>query len=376
MSIHCLLDRSILLEALSSMQNISNKKSNLAVLSNILFESQENSIVLTATDLEIGLRLTIPCEIYTSGQITLPSKKIFEIVRESGSQSIIIQENERSWVTINAGLSTYNLAGIEASEYPDFPENEDENFVLIQTNEILDLIDKVIFSIASEQENIYSLTSVLFEKEKRDEISLLRMVSSDGHRLSIIEKVVLADIGPLNFDERILIPRKGIHELKKFCEGRDSIEILIQNKYLFIKDNNALMVIRLKKGEFPAYRSIVQTVSMENCLHIPRIQFLESLKRIDLFTEDIFHTVQMKIEKERMILSSQNADIGNAKDELAINYSGEELLLGFNCRYFIDTLQVMECDFVEMYINSNTSPCLLQSVADIGFISVIMPMQL
>ena len=376
MSIHCSINRSVLLDALSSMQNITNKKSNMAVLSNILFETEDDKILLTATDLEIGLRLSIPAEVYQNGSITLPSKKIFEIVRESGSQSITIEEKDRSWVVINAELSLYNLAGIESSEYPEFSQFENDHFVVFQSNELLDLIDKIVYSIASEQENIYSLTSVLFEKEKVDSISSLKMISSDGHRLSIMEKEVLADVDELQSDGIILIPRKGVHELKKFCEGRDTVELLFENKQLFVKDKNALMFIRLKKGEFPAYRSIIETVSLHNSVIIPRIQFLESLKRIDLFTEDIFHTVKMKIEKDRMILSSQNADIGNAKDELIVTYEGTDLLLGFNCRYFIDTLQVMECEYVEMYINSNSSPCLLKSETDKGFISIIMPMQL
>jgi DNA polymerase-3 subunit beta len=103
---------------------------------------------------------------------------------------------------------------------------------------------------------------------------------------------------------------------------------------------------------------------------------LESLKRIDLLTEDIFHTIQLKIEDDKMILSSNNVELGNAKDEQEIKYSGEPLLLGFNCRYFIETLQVMEGETIQAFINSNNSPCLIKSDQDEGFISIIMPMQL
>ena len=136
------------------------------------------------------------------------------------------------------------------------------------------------------------------------------------------------------------------------------------------------MVIRLKHGEFPQYRAIVEAVELSNCLEIERIPFLESLKRINLFTEDIFHTIQLKIEDKIMVLSSQNADVGNAKDEQRVEYEGDPLVLGFNCRYFIETLQVMECEKVKAYINSNNSPCLMKSDQDKGFISIIMPMQL
>ena len=376
MGLHCIVSSHELLDGLNGFQNITNKKGTLAILANIKIETSHDGIILTGTDLEVGSRLFVPAEIQEEGSLTLPSKKLFEIVRESGSNEILLQETENSWAVIKAGLSTYNLAGTASEEYPEFPEYDDENFVSFESHIFLDLIDKVIFSIASEQENIYSLTSVLFEKEKKEGQSYLRMISSDGHRLSIMEKDVATDVDQLQLNEITLIPKKGIQELKKFCEKRDSIEISFEKKQMVVRDDGAVMIVRLKQGEFPQYRSIVDAVQLDNCLEISRIPFLESLKRINLFTEDIFHTIQLKIENDKMVLSSQNADIGSAKDEQNVVYSGEPLVLGFNCRYFIETLQVMACDTVKAYINSNNSPCLMKSDADQGFLSIIMPMQL
>lgn len=364
------------LEGLNSLQNITNKKGTLAILSNVLIESTSGGLLLTGTDLEVGLRLFISSEIHSEGSFTLPSKKIFEIVRESGSDIISVEEMDNSWVIIKAGLSTYNLAGMPSDEFPEFPEYEKDSFISIESHIFLEIIEKIIFSIANEQENIYSLTSVLFEKDKIGETSYLRMVSSDGHRLSIMQKEASADIDKLTLNDVTLIPKKGIHEWKKFCESRDIIEISFEQKQLVLRDKGAVMVIRLKGGEFPKYSSIVEAIELTNCLKIKRIPFLDSLKRINLFTEDIYHTIQLKVERDTMILSSQNADLGNAKDEQSISYDGEPLTLGFNCRYFIETLGVMDCETVEAYINSNSSPCLMKSEEDEGFISIIMPMQL
>ncbi len=376
MPLECTVLKTDLLEGLNSLQNITNKRGTLAVLSNVLVDTNGTELILTGTDLEVGLRLFVPAQIANTGTLTLPSKKIFEIVRESGSEEITIEETGNNWVVIKAGLSTYNLAGMASDEFPSFPDFEDETFTSFEAHIFLDLIDKIIFSIANEQENIYSLTSVLLEKEKRDGVNYLKMVSSDGHRLSIMEKDVAVDLDTFNLNEVTLIPKKGIQELKKFCENRDTIDISFEKKQMVVRDGDAVMVIRLKQGEFPQYRSIINAVSIDNCMKIERIPFLESLKRINLFTEDIFHTIQLQLEGDRMILSSQNADLGNAKDEQNIDYSGESLILGFNCRYFIETLQVMECETVEAYINSNNSPCLMKSDDDKGFLSIIMPMQL
>jgi DNA polymerase-3 subunit beta len=376
MSLKCKVQRNNFIEGLGALQNITNKRGTLAILSNILVEATSNGLILTGTDLEVGLRLFVPAEVENIGRLTLPSKKIFEIVRESGSEDIIIEETENSWVKIQAGMSTYNLAGISSEEYPAFPEFDEETFTSFEAHIFLDLIDKVIFSIAGEQENIYSLTSVLIEKEKREGVSFLKMISSDGHRLSIMEKDVAVDVDDLYLNDITLIPKKGIQELRKFSEHRDTIDVSFEKKQMVVRDGDAIMVIRLKQGEFPQYKAIINAVQIDNCIKISRIPFLESLKRINLFTEDIFHTIQLQIEGDTMILSSQNADIGNAKDEQKIAYSGESLKLGFNCRYFIETLQVMECDTVEAYINSENSPCLMKSSDDKGFISIVMPMQL
>jgi len=376
MSLKFTVSKDNFLEGLNSLQNITNKKGTLAILNNVLLESTEGGLLLTGTDLEVGLRIIIPSEIQNEGSLTLPSKKIFEIVRESGSQLISIEESENSWVIIKAGLSTYNLAGMPSDEFPEFPEYDPENFISFESHIFLELIEKVIFSIANEQENMYSLTSVLFEKDTIGDSHYLRMVSSDGHRLSIMQKEVPADVDKLMLNNVTLIPKKGIHEWKKFCESRDKIELSFENKQLVLRDKNAIMIIRLKGGEFPQYSAIVQAIELSNCLKINRIPFLESLKRINLFTEDIFHTIQLKVERDKMILSSQNADLGNAKDEQTISYEGDPLTLGFNCRYFIETLGVMDCETVEAYINSNSSPCLMKSDEDNGFISIIMPMQL
>jgi DNA polymerase-3 subunit beta len=376
MPINCTITRNDLLEGISSLQNITSKRGTLAILSNVLIETAANGLIITGTDLEIGLRIFVPAEIHDQGSLTLPSKKVFEIVRESGSETLSITETDNSWVIIKAGLSTYNLAGMPSEEYPEFPEYADDNFISFESYIFSELIEKVIYSIAGEQENIFSLTCVLFEKEKVEESWFLKMVSSDGHRLSVIEKDVAADLEAMQLNDVTLIPKKGIYEWKKFCESRDTVEISFEQNQMVLRDDQATMVIRLKNGEFPNYNAIIDAVELNNCVPISRIPFLDSLKRINLFTEDIFHTISLQLENNTLILTSQNADLGNAKDEQPVDYSAEPLKLGFNCRYFIEALQVMECEILDIYINSNKSPCLMKSEVDKGFISIIMPMQI
>ena len=365
------------LPALNSLQSITGKKGTMAILANVLIHTQENFIELIATDLEVGIKKNVAAEILSPGSLTLPAKILYEIVRESGSENIKIEEKDKNWARIKAGSSMYNLAGTSSEDYPKFPEYNEESLVSLPCEIIKELIDKTIFSAAQERESNYTLTGILIEKETKEEgKSILRMVSSDGHRLSIMEKELDKESDNIIIEKNTLIPRKGVSEIKKVCEGQKIFSMGADKKQLIVKTKNSLMIVRLMNGEFPDYTSIVNVIEKNNVIEIDRSNFLESLKRTNLFTEDTFNAIQLSVDDNKLILSSQNMDFGNAKDEMAINYSGEPLDLGFNCRYFIDTLQVMRSGTIKAYVNSDQSPCLIEGENDQGFVSIIMPMKI
>jgi len=365
------------LPALNSLQRITGKKGTMAVLANVLIQTQENFIELIATDLEVGIKKSVAAEVRSPGSMTLPSKILFEIVKESGSESITIEEKDKNWARIKAGTSMYNLAGTASEDYPDFPDYNEEALMSLPCDLVKELIEKTIFSVAQERESNYTLTGILLEKEKNDAgKSLLRMVSSDGHRLSIMEKELDKESADIMIEKSTLIPRKGVSEIKKACEGQKNFSVGSDKKQIVVKTKNSLMIVRLMNGEFPDYRSIVNVIEKNNFIEIERRGFLESLKRTNLFTEETFNAIQLSVAENKLVLSSQNMDFGNAKDEMEIKYKGEPLELGFNCRYFIDALQVMRSDTVKAYINSDQSPCLIEGDGDQGFVSIIMPMKI
>lgn len=376
MAFHFNVVREDFLHAVSAQQNITSKKGTLAILSNILVEAEDNRIVLTGTDLEIGLKQIVQAEVFEKGVLTLPAKKLFELARESNSPIITFKEGEKNWVEIQAGSSQYRLAGMISDEFPQFPEYEEKNMVEMESVVFADLIDKTIFSIAQDSENMYSLTSALWQKTKEDEKIYIKAVTSDGHRLTIMSKEVDGKADKLTFNPITLIPRRGIQEMRKFCESNDAFRFGIEKKQAVLQSEESLLIIRLRQGEFPDFESILNVISKDNVVEINRLRFLEALKRINLFTEDMFKAIKIEIKDNYMVLTSQNADIGSAKDEFAVVYSGEPLSLGFNCRYFIDALQVMEGNTVNAYISSDESPCLIESDDDEGFLSIVMPMKL
>jgi len=375
MPFHFNIAREDLLRAIGGQQNITNKKGTMAILSNVLLEVENNQIVFTGTDLEIGLKQTVPAEVFETGILTLPAKKLFEVARESASSIISFKEEEKNWVEITAGSSIYKLAGMVSDEFPQFPDYDEERMVDIEAAVVGDLIDKTVFSIAQDKENMYSLTAALLQKQEENGKNMLRMVTSDGHRLTIMNKETECAAN-LQLNPVTLIPRRGIQEIRKFAEERDKFQLGIEPKQAVLKSDDSLLVIRLMKGEFPNFDNLLNVISMDNVILINRIGFLESLKRINLFTEDMFHAIRLDISDNKMILTSQNADFGSARDEIEVEYGGDPLSLGFNCRYFIEALQVMEGETIQAAISSDESPCLITSEDDEGFLSIIMPMKL
>jgi DNA polymerase-3 subunit beta len=374
MPFHFNIAKKDLLDAVSAQQNITNKKGTLAILSNVLLEVRNNEVVFTGTDLEVSLRQTVAAEVFEQGTLTLPAKKLFELARESGSEAINFREEEKNWVRISAGSSTYRLAGM-SEDFPQFDQYDEQALVDVESDALCDLIDKTLFSIAADRENMYNLTAALLQKREEEGKTVLRMVTSDGHRLSIMNREA-AGLAGLDFGQSILIPRRGVQQMRKFCEELDICRIGVEQKKLVLQSEKSVLVIRLMEGDFPDFENILRSLSHDNSMIINKTLFLESLKRINLFTEDIFHAIRFEAQGNRLILTSENADFGSARDEIEITYSGHDLCMGFNCRYFMEALQVLEGDALSAAVSSDESPCLISSVDDPGFLGIIMPMKL
>ena len=370
------VSRDEFLTGLASLQNVAGKKGTIAILSNLLIESGSDSLLLTATDLEIGIRNRIPAEILSPGTITLPAKKLLEIVRESQADQIHVEIEENHWAKITAESAGYKLAGMPADEYPAFPEYEEASLVEIGSDILADLIDKTIFSVAQEGDSQFNLTGILVEKEQAEGKNLLRMVSSDGHRLSLNTVDAATDLTGLRMEKPIIIPRKGMQEIRKFCEGAATLALCFEEKQAVVRTDLSIIVVRLMNGDFPNYRNIIQVISKDNAFMVNRIRFMNAMKKMNLFTEDRYNAVRFEMDGNRLVLSSQSMDIGSAKDEVEIIYSGPAMRIGFNGKYFVETMQVMSSETIIVHVSSEESPCLIEGNDDTGFLSVIMPMKI
>ena len=347
----------------------------MPILSMILLSTMDSFINISATDLEISLQQKIPADVLTPGSITISGRKLFEIIKESKSEEIKIKEKENNWVFISDDNAKYNLACLPAEEYPVFIEPEGVEMVNVDGDILSEMINKTIFSVTMEEAG-FKLSGVYTEKVVKQDKMFLRMVSTDGHRLSRVDKDI-ENVEKLEIDKGITIPKKGMLELNKLAsEGeKGKISLGFKENNCIAKKEGSFIIIRLLESKFPDYHSVIPD-KVKHRIKIGREDLLDGMKKMVILSNESYRGVKINLENNNMELISINPDLGDAQDNIKIEYQGERLEMGFNSRYFIDALQVMDSDIIEISFIDHSSPCLIQGDKDKGFFGLIMPMRI
>ena len=368
-----LAPREDLLKAVSRVQNIIEKKSNMPILSTVLLTAENGELSISATDLEVGLEQIISSKVIKSGSLTISGRKLYEILRESASDDVIMKENDNNWVFISDGNARYNLASLPADEFPGIAEPDNLNGIEIIGNHISEMIDKTIHSVTAEDAG-YKLSGIFTEIIQGNQGKLLRMVATDGHRLSMVDKP-FDNLDDLELHSGIMIPKKAMIEISKLGSESDKLFFAVKDKYCVIKREGLLLNVRLLESKFPDYRAVIPNETPV-ILHLQRNFLLEAMRRMLILSNERYRAVKVGLEEGRMDLVSTNPDLGNAQESISIDYRGEKIEVGFNPRYFVDALQVMESDNITLGFKDESKPCILKGEIDHGFLALMMPMRL
>lgn len=370
------IDRDILLKGISRVQGILEKRSHMPILSTVLLKAKENDLEISATDLELSFQNSYPVETIKPGSVTISGKQLLDITRETSSKKIYILEKENNWIYISDSNAHYNLSCLPVDEFPVLTEPEDIIMIEVDSKILTEMINKTIYSITMEEAG-FKLSGVFMEKINKGGEDYLRMVATDGHRLSLIDKKT-PDIEKIEIKNGVMIPKKGLIELNKLAlEDGKTLFGLKQNN-LVAKKDKALIVIRLLDTKFPDYKNVIpeKKEDKENIITINKKYLLEAMRRMMIIRSDQYQGVKMTIGKDYLEMVSINPDLGNVEEKIEIKYEGEPLEIGFNPKYFIDTLQSMDSDIIFLNINNQTSPCLITGEGDGGFLGLIMPIRI
>jgi DNA polymerase-3 subunit beta len=362
-----------LVKGLGKSQPVVEKKTSMPILSNVLMKAQGDEIFFRATDLETSFEGRYPAKVSKEGSITVPANKLFEIVKELPSEDVYLKEKDNSFLHVTGGRAKFELVGLPAEDFPSLPEVEDIPELQIQ-GEILDeMLEKTRFAI-SQEETRFNLAGLYVEKREGDNGPILRMVSTDGHRLSLIDKE-LPGLESFSLEKGVIIPRKGVNEMKKLAvEGGDLILGLNQN-FAVVKKAEVSLVLRLQDGTFPDYEVVIPK-STKLSAGVNRQSFYNVLKRVSILASDRFQGIRMEFKEGLLEVISQNPDLGNAREALELDYDGSEFDVGFNANYFKELSSAMRSENIALNFVDEQNPCVITGEGDPGFISVIMPMRL
>lgn len=375
---HFEIEKKELLKGLGLMQGIAGRKTTLPILSHIYMEWKKNSIFLTGTDLQTGIQEELKATVHREGKASVSSKKLYEIVKELPEETIHIQKKENHWIHLKCGKSVFNIAGLDPEEFPSLPAWQEKPFTVHSTKIIREMIEKTVFA-ASNEESRYHLNGIFLTQQKTGGKDFLRMVATDGHRLSMVDR---EGQGIQGIEKGIIIPKKGVLEIRKIVSEKDNqaeeMGICFDSTHGFFKMGSSLMVIRLIDGEFPEYDQVIPK-NNDLKLIINKETIYGSLRRVSTMSSERAEGVKLTLKKNLMELSSYHQDYGDAKEELDIQYDGPAIDIGFNARYLIEAIQSFDSDELLMELKDEGSPGILRphpTQASSQQLYIIMPMRI
>lgn len=377
-------------KGLQRAQGVADTKGAIPILSNILIEAEKSGIWIYATDLKIGIKGFYSAEVKSKGKFTINAKKIFDIVRELPDKDISIvqpeaespqpaaeghepQELQGLWINLSCGNYKTRLSGLPVDGFPAFPSYDEDYLVKFKPDRLRDMVKKTIFSISAD-ETRYALNGTLLEVEGE----VVKMVSTDGHRLSYI-KSPDSEVKKERVAEKkisVIMPQKTTTELIKLVEdGDDAVLFSMYENHVVFKRGDFILVARVIDGQFPNYEALIPQNNDKRVI-INKEIFIHALKRVSLLSDERSKMVRFNIEKNSMELISDTAGIGEAKETMDVRYDNEWLSVGLNAKYLLDVANAVDSEEIFLDMKDSTSPTLFMPSNDENYKCVVMPMRL
>lgn len=358
---------------LGFVQGVVERKNTIPVLSNILIESVgESTIRITGTDLDVTIRCDMDAEeINTPGSICVQARKLFEIARLLPDAPVSFTKEDNDWVTVKCDRAKFKMVGVGRDAFPEVPTFKSAP-TKISAGVLKSLIDRTIFAITQE-ESRYTLSGAKFILDK----SGAKMVTTDGHRLAYVEKKTTATNGASDALDT-LIPRKTLAELTKLTAGFDAeISLGMDENHIYFEVGPRLLISRMLYGQFPNYE-MVMPKNNDKSIEFDSTLLNQAIRRVALMADERSHAIRFHLEPNQLIISSQNAEEGEARETIQADYTGEEADIGFNAQYLQDFLNVMGDGKVAFEFKDGNSQAQLRPSegGDFDYKYVVMPMRI
>ena len=361
----------------STLQNINSvvdksTSSNKPILSNFVIRTMEgevSKVEFSSTDYELSLVEQVEAEITEPGSICVNAKKVFDIVKELQGEDVKIRSTEQLWIHITCGSSEMRLPSVEVGLYPQTVLEDLPQSVTISVDDLKQCIDMTLFA-AITNESRRNLMGVCLSSTSDQQT---RWLSTDGHRLAQI----LKSVDDLNFseDQEVIVPRKALTEVRRTADlFGQTVVISFDERVMQFTGGRISFKTRLIEGKFPNCDPIIPKDNTMEII-VNRESFINSLRIVSSISSEKLRPVKLLISQGVLKLESEKADYGEVVDEIEIGYEGDPFQIGFNSRYLLDVLSVIESEDIKLECKNSMSPTIIKSTVDESFLSVIMPLR-
>jgi DNA polymerase-3 subunit beta len=360
------LDRDAFFRGLQMVHNIVEPRQTLPILANVLMEARDDSLRLTATDLEVGARVSLPAKVATPGAVTLSARKLLEITKELPAAALSLKIQENAWVGLRCGRASYKLVGLGPEDFPVVAEGASATWVMLDGKLLRDMLAQTTFAI-SHDESRYALNGVLVVLQERE----IRLVATDGHRLALAVRPLAGTGSSLS----AIVPRKAVMEVSRMVGSGEDVEVAISDNQFMLRMPNVLLIARVIEGTFPNYEQVVPKAHPHR-LVLSRNALTAALRRVSVLSEERTKPAKFFLAPGILKLTAYSPDFGEAEEQLEVDYAGEEMTIGFNSRYVLDALGAQTSEQVVLEVKDGLSPGVVKSFEDDGSLCVIMPMRI
>ena len=363
------ISREKFLQPLQLVSGAVERRHTLPILSNVLIKVSESALWLTGTDLEVELIASTQLEgDFEEGEITVPAKKLFDIIRGIADGTAITFSLDGSKALIRAGRGRYTLSTLSASDYPNLEDWEGEVEFEVSASDIKRLINSTHFSMA-QQDVRYYLNGMSLETEE----NIIRTVATDGHRLALCR----LEYGAASLPARqVIIPRKGVLEISRLIGDEDkSIKVQIGANHIRLFSADFIFTSKLVDGRFPDYRRVLPRDGDKN-ITASKAVLKDAFARAAILSNEKFRGVRLNLSNGELKITANNPEQEEAEEIVDVNYSGDDLEIGFNVAYLIDVLNALTTEEVQVTLSDSNSSALIQNAGDDSALYVIMPMRL
>jgi DNA polymerase-3 subunit beta len=360
------LDRDAFLRGLQMVQNIVEPRQTLPILANVLLEADGDSVNLSATDLEVGARVSVLAKVPGKGAVTVSARKLVEIVKELPAAALVLKVGDNASVSLRCGGASYKLVGLQPDDFPPVAPASPKTWLTLPGKTLRDMLQQTSFAI-SHDETRYALNGVLFVVQDSE----FRLVATDGHRLAVSRMTLPAPASPVSG----IVPRKAVTEIARVLGVGEDVQLAMTENQFILQLSNFLMTARLIEGQFPNYEAVLPKGHPTN-LSIARNTLASGLRRVAVMADDRNKPVRMTLAPGTLKLAASSAELGEAEETIAVEHAGAEVVIAFNSRYVLDALGPIEDEQVIVELKDGLSPAVVRQASGESYRCVIMPMRI